>query len=197
MSNFRFSLEKYSGFKSRFHCPNCNKREFTRYIDNAIWNYIDDSVGRCNRIEKCGYHKTPKMFYEESGEKPRLISELSLPEIAIKPTFFCDEELLLQSLHLENRTSYLFDFLIQYFDKEKVQNVFQKYLIGVSNFWGKSTIFWQIDRMKKIRCGKIMNHDSHSGRRDQSKFKWIRNADVVTQMRQVFFGVHLIDYYNS
>jgi rubredoxin len=67
MSDFRYSLEKYSGMKSRFICPHCGKRELVRYIDLEMGNYVDENVGKCNRIENCGYHFTPKMFFEKNG----------------------------------------------------------------------------------------------------------------------------------
>ena len=53
--------------KSRFICPNCGKKELVRYIDLETGNYIDETVGKCNRIENCGYHFTPKMFFEKNG----------------------------------------------------------------------------------------------------------------------------------
>ena len=27
--------------------------------------YINDDVGKCNRLDKCGYHYTPKQYYED------------------------------------------------------------------------------------------------------------------------------------
>lgn len=197
MSNFRFSLEKYKGPKSRYNCPSCGLKEFVRYVDNFLNEYIDETLGKCNRIEKCGYHQTPKAFFNDTGIKPKVLSDLSITKNFRKPTFLCDEEILLESLHSQTRTSHLFDFFLQYFEINKVEKVFQKYLVGISNCWERSTIFWQIDQSKKIRCGKIMQYNSRSGRRDKFKFKWIRNTDDTTEMRQVFFGVHLIDYFKN
>jgi len=34
MTYIRYSLEKYSGMKSRYFCPECDKKTLTRYIDN-------------------------------------------------------------------------------------------------------------------------------------------------------------------
>ena len=31
--------------------------------------YINDIVGKCNRLDKCGYHYTPRQYYEDN---PRL-----------------------------------------------------------------------------------------------------------------------------
>nr|MUH40439.1 hypothetical protein [Zobellia laminariae] len=63
MSNYRFQLEKYTGLKSRYHCPNCNQKQFVRYVDNQTNMHINSKVGRCNREEKCGYHFTPKQYF--------------------------------------------------------------------------------------------------------------------------------------
>ena len=31
-----------------------------------IYIYINDRVGKCNRIDKCGYHYTPKQYFEDN-----------------------------------------------------------------------------------------------------------------------------------
>ncbi|MBR2428767.1 MAG: hypothetical protein IKB15_02155, partial [Alistipes sp.] len=43
---------------------------FTRYIDTYNNNiYINDNVGKCNRLDKCGYHYTPKQYFEEHPQQ--------------------------------------------------------------------------------------------------------------------------------
>ena len=64
----RYKLEPYNGSKSRFICPNCNsKQSFTYYIDAETNHYIDKSVGRCNKETSCGYHKTPKEYFNQNN----------------------------------------------------------------------------------------------------------------------------------
>ena len=67
MNQYRYQLEKYRGRGSRYVCPKCrHKHSFTRYIDTYNNNiYINDDVGKCNRLDKCGYHYTPKQYYED------------------------------------------------------------------------------------------------------------------------------------
>ena len=36
-------------------------------IDNNI--YINDNVGKCNRLDKCGYHYTPKQYFEKHPQQ--------------------------------------------------------------------------------------------------------------------------------
>ena len=38
-----------------------------RYIDTENSNqYIADNVGKCNHLDKCGYHYTPKQYFEDN-----------------------------------------------------------------------------------------------------------------------------------
>jgi predicted RNA-binding Zn-ribbon protein involved in translation (DUF1610 family) len=196
MSNFRYSLEKYSGMKSRFICPNCGKKELVRYIDLETGNYIDETVGKCNRIENCGYHFTPKMFFEKNGISRTYFTEKRF-EVIKKETHFFDEELLITSLHSENQTSNLFEFLINHFDKEKVNQTFQKYLVGVSEKYIGAVIFWQVDKDKRVRAGKIMNYNKDTGRRNKNFISWIKRECTKTEVKQCFFGLHLVDYFKE
>ena len=71
MSEYRYQLERYRGRSTRYICPRCKrKHSFTRYIDTYNNNeYISDNVGKCNRIDKCGYHYTPKQYFTDNPWK--------------------------------------------------------------------------------------------------------------------------------
>ena len=71
MSEYRYQLEKYRGRSTRYICPQCKRKQsFTRYIDTYNNNeYVSDNVGKCNRIDKCGYHYTPKQYYTDNPWK--------------------------------------------------------------------------------------------------------------------------------
>ena len=58
MTQYRYQLERYRGRSTRHVCPQCGRKNvFTRYIDTYNNNiYINDIVGKCNRIDKCDYH---------------------------------------------------------------------------------------------------------------------------------------------
>lgn len=196
MKQFRFSLQKYNGSKTRFYCPECGQKEFVRYIDLENNEFVDESVGRCNRIEQCGYHFKPKKYFENKGEQIEYFTSKFIRPI-LKETSYIDENQLLESLHSDNKSSNLYRFFIKYFDEEDVKKVFRKYLVGVSNKWGNATIFWQVDQHMKGRAGKIMQYNSETGNRDKKKFFWIKNQSENTEMRQVFFGLHLINYFKN
>jgi hypothetical protein len=71
MSNYRYQLERYRGRGSRYTCPQCHRKGvFTRYVDTHNNNiYISDNVGKCNRLDKCGYHYTPKQYFTDNPWK--------------------------------------------------------------------------------------------------------------------------------
>lgn len=196
MGYFKFSLEKYRGTSSRYICPHCAKKEFVRYIDNETGEYLEEYVGKCNRIEKCGYHYSPKHYFADRGEKVEFFTKKNIP-IEEKPTYYYDEKLVLNSLHSDAKKSNLYKFLIQYFNEDKMKITFQKYLVGVSNLWQDAAIFWQIDRDFKVRTGKTMQYDLNTGKRDKTKHFWIKKSDSDKEMRQVFFGLHLIELFKN
>jgi len=85
-NQYRFQLQKYSPNPTSKHtCPSCNTPgKFTRYVDTDTGEILNDRVGRCDRENSCGYHYTPKMYFEahpgaynktHSGEKPKLVTE--------------------------------------------------------------------------------------------------------------------------
>ena len=68
---YRYQLEKYRGRSTRHVCPQCGRKNvFTRYIDTENNNiYISDIVGKCNRLDKCGYHYTPHQYFTDNPWK--------------------------------------------------------------------------------------------------------------------------------
>ena len=68
MNNFRYQLERYRGRSSRYVCPQCGtKYVFPRYVDTHNNNtYLSDNVGKCNRLDKYGYHYTPHQYFEDN-----------------------------------------------------------------------------------------------------------------------------------
>ena len=71
MNTYRYTLEKYRGLSTRYTCPQCGRKHtFTRYIDTDNNNkYISDNVGKCNRLDKCGYHYNPKQYFTDNPWK--------------------------------------------------------------------------------------------------------------------------------
>ena len=70
MNDYRYQLERYSGRGTRYVCPQCGRKySFTRYIDTHNNGYINERVGKCNRLDKCGYHYTPRQYFTDNPWK--------------------------------------------------------------------------------------------------------------------------------
>ena len=79
MSTHRFILEPYKGIATRHTCPECHKkRSFARYIDTEGKIEFPPYVGRCNHEQSCGYHFTPKDFFEKITHKKARNSRMML-----------------------------------------------------------------------------------------------------------------------
>ena len=78
---YRYTLEKYRGIRSRYTCPQCGRKYvFTRYIDTETNQYIADDVGKCNRLDKCGYHYTPKQYFSDNSWREPVRSVFYTPK---------------------------------------------------------------------------------------------------------------------
>ncbi|NCC18129.1 MAG: hypothetical protein EOM29_04245, partial [Bacteroidia bacterium] len=133
-------LEKYKGQSTRYTCPKCGrKHSFTRYIDTETNIYIDEKVGICNRAIKCGYHYTPKQYFESMGVHqlaPISTNKLNQKEISgnsckyvdrkkeLIPIKQIDKNYLLQTI---SKPSHFLTFLFDNFPKEDVERVIKDY----------------------------------------------------------------------
>ena len=75
MREYRYQLERYRGRGTRYTCPQCGRKHtFTRYIDTDNNNiYISENVGKCNRLDKCGYHYTPRQYFTDNPWKRDIV----------------------------------------------------------------------------------------------------------------------------
>lgn len=200
--NYRYTLEPYSGMKTRFKCPNCHKRGvFTKYIDTFSNAPISDHVGCCNRLVKCGYHYKPKQYFKDNKipydtefnqkfiarEKPKLKPKIS----------FIDVEVM-QKSKSSKYPNYFIDYLTNLWDYEVAFYLLDKYNVGTSKHWHGSTVFWQVDKNGNIRSGKIMLYNPINGKRIKEPYNYINwvhkalNLDNFN-LEQCYFGEHLLN----
>ncbi len=185
--------------KSRFQCPSCHKiNTFTRYLDVETDECVHATVGRCNREVKCGYHYTPKQYFEDhhfevsprrgkikvSNEKENAISTIQ-------------KSILTKSLKKAAPNNFL-EYLSAIFDSETVNKLRAKYYIGTSKKWKGATVFWQVDYKRKIRSGKVMLYDVNKGKRVKKPYQhitWVHSILKIANynLKQCFFGEHLLN----
>lgn len=207
MLDHRYILEPYTGMKSRQTCPQCQrKNQFARYFDKETNSPLASHVGRCNRELKCGYHYTPKQYFEEQQRlhpkpfrPPATIAKnqpLPPPQKKITPLPF---ELVARTCKEYNRNN-LAQYLQCLLGIDTANNVLTQYRVGTSKHWPGATVFWQIDTNEKVRAAKIMLYDSNNGHRVKEPYPHITWLHKVTDipgynLSQCLFGEHLLKQY--
>lgn len=195
--NMKYTLEKYSGPKSRFICPNCKQKgEFSRYINNKTNSYISDEVGKCNRIDKCGYHSTPKEYFKNNNIvsvsndtsdtndtrdtlDTSLIQYDTIPFDLVSKTF--DSNIALN-------TNNFVKYLLRIFNDSLTIDLINKFKIGTAK--NNYTLFYQIDTEGNIRTGKKILYDSLTGKRKDSIVYIHKKIDLNYKLNQCFFGLN-------
>ena len=219
MNTYRFTLEKYRGISTRYTCPQCGRKHtFTRYIDTENNNqYLSDNVGKCNRLDKCGYHYTPKQYFtdnpwlrEKGGvqrsivqkhrENERLNTERSV-QAPPKPSGRLPRWFMEQTLGVE--CDYKL-WLRDTFGDSVANRIIRDYYIGGSADDNLNTvaIFWQVDSNNEVRTGKIMNYDPATGKRIKGEggyMGWVHSImraegalSEEWELGQCLYGEHLL-----
>lgn len=202
MTNFRYTLEKYAGSKTRFKCPECQNKSntFVRYIDTENGEYVDESVGKCNRDEKCGYHLKPQQFFLNNGRpfvnyygNHGLRSAKKVIEPP-KPSFI--PRCIFEKSLLPAKNNFL-SYLKSLVGFDAMLKLREAYRIGSSEHWEGATVFWQIDAKGLIRTGKIMLYDRITGKRIKEPYNHINWAHTAYKLpefnlNQCLFGEHLL-----
>ena len=222
MSNYRFILERYRGISSRYTCPQCGRKHtFTRYIDTENNNqYLNEKVGKCNRLDKCGYHYTPREYFADNPWKrdkgvsffhfskhrdfEKMKIENPAPPAPPKPAGLLPRWLMEQSLAKE--CDYKI-WLRDTFGDSVANRVIADYYIGGThgdppNETATHAIFWQVDYDNNVRTGKVMNYDPATGKRikgEGSYVNWMHSImraegalPEAWELVQCLYGEHLL-----
>ena len=211
MSEYRFHLQKYRP-GSKTVCPGCGRKAcFTRYIDEEGQVVFPDNVGKCDHINSCGYHYTPKeYFHDNPAGKENLTGQDRYGNAAstvIKPVVnsspdpqpqisFLPYAWVEQSMQRFDINP-LYRYLATVAGKEKTDRLFNLYKVGTSKMWNGATVFWQIDINGNVRAGKIMGYDAKTGHRIKKPFNqvsWVHSVRKIPDfhMRQCLFGENLL-----
>lgn len=214
-----YSLQKYRGTATRHTCPGCGDRHsFAYYVDeNDI--PLHPSVGRCNHESSCGYHYTPKEYFQDhpecctangfSFDRQRVEQEAkqpSQPTVAgYIPPHYVEKSQSVSS----NFFRFLSTLLTSYYGskaKEILKRLLEEYRLGATR--DGAVIFWQIDRANRVRTGKVMQYNPNDGHRvkdgQASAVDWIhsllkRRHELAEewQLSQCLFGEHLLGTYSD
>lgn len=211
MSEYRFHLQKYRPGSKKV-CPKCGRKScFTRYVDGNAQIAFPNHVGKCDHINSCGYHYTPKEYFQDNPTiKETMIEQNNrsdTPSRAVKPiakplsgsapqTSYLPSDWVSQSMQKFD-VNPLYRYLTKVAGKEETDRLFNLYKVGTSKMWNGATVFWQIDINGNVRAGKIMGYDAKTGHRIKHPFNqvnWVHTVKRVPDfhMKQCLFGEHLL-----
>ena len=174
MNEYRYILEPYNGANTRYFCPNCKHKTFVKYIDTKTGKHLDNTIGRCNREDKCGYHCKPNQYFKDNP---------------VEAVSYIPSKIFEASFAHNNENNFI-KYLIELFGREITQKLIKKYCIGTDKY-GK-TVFWQMDKMGRVRTGKIMQYDSAGHR--YGNINWVHTLLKIKNfnLKQCLFGEHLL-----
>ncbi|WP_435137256.1 DUF6371 domain-containing protein [Formosa sp. A9] len=189
--NYKYTLDKSS---RKFNCPSCNKKTFVRYVVVETNNYLEITLGRCDRESKCAYHKRP----QHTTTTTPFVIKRPLPVPQVEPS--CHHKAVIQYFTKDFMQNHFVLYLLKYFTPTQVRNALKKYFIGTSNKWQGATVFLQIDEQLNVCAGKIMLYDKNTGKRIKEPFPhitWLHKVLCIKDfvLQQCLFGLHnLCDY---
>ncbi len=206
----RYQLEspKLTGHRQqKTTCPSCGRKKcFVRYVDTESGcHYLDNSCGRCDHENSCGYHYKPaQLLHDQPWRKDSRSPLTAPPEQPRRKTPSGTVVYTLPQEYVTKRHSMQSTFW-QWFSKlaaprltlsdNVVRKVFDDYLLGATR-WG-DVIFWQIDKEGRLRTGHIMHYDSNGHRQGYQGWvhaRLVRQKRLTEQfrLRQCLFGEHLL-----
>ena len=211
---YRYQLERYRGRATRHTCPRCGRKHtFTRYIDTENNNmYVNDDVGKCNRLDKCGYHYPPRQYFADhpwlndnnsvaflqniGKSKKAKATKPSPPEH--KPLCTIPDEVFDEMVSRTTPSCHM-QWLERRFGSQYAEFIRENYY--VSSTADGRTIFWQIDAERRIRTGKVMAFDITTGRRKHTPgaVDWVHSIlkregtlPEDWELTQCLYGEHLL-----
>jgi len=156
-------------------CPCCGHENKGGYVP-----YVGTDNGYCNY---CG----SSCFKDKNGTlvDPNKITYTPPKKINIMPEYYIE-----QSFSNHKNIDFI-KFLLGQFGSSKTEEIISKYYLCGSTKNPGAVIFWQIDKNKKIRTGKIMEYNPDSGKRTGYP-NWVHSFAPDYSLKQCFFGEHLI-----
>jgi hypothetical protein len=162
IKQYRHSL--YKGSK-KWKCPGCGQLTLVRYQDNETKELLPEDIGRCDRENSCGFHRTPKEYFSETGNKRDQVFIEIVPIAPAKidnlPSEYL-ERCMDKKFHSRNN---FYQYINSLFGENVAIDLFSKYCIGTSSYWKGAVMFPQLDQEGELRQIKVMLHDPKTGKR--------------------------------
>lgn len=203
-TDYRYKLEtpRVTGRRQqKTTCPHCGKKKcFVRYVDTHNgYQYVADTVGKCDHQHSCGYHYKPSEYYHDNqwATEPKAsethCAPISLPPFQPLPMEYVQRSHSPQSIFWQWMAGTVAPKLG--LSQERLQQIYDDYLVGATQ--KEDVIFWQIDEQQQVHGGHIMQYriDGHrNGFQGWTHTPLIRAGLLPPDwmLYQCLFGQHLL-----
>ena len=203
-TDYRYKLEtpRVTGRRQqKTTCPHCGKKKcFVRYVDTHNgYQYVADTVGKCDHQHSCGYHYKPSEYYHDNqwATEPKAsethCAPLPLPPFQPLPMEYVQRSHSPQSIFWQWMAGTVAPKLG--LSQERLQQIYDDYLVGATQ--KEDVIFWQIDEQQQVHGGHIMQYriDGHrNGFQGWTHTPLIRAGLLPPDwmLYQCLFGQHLL-----
>lgn len=180
------------------HLPGLRQADLRPLHHMETGEPLSDDIGRCDREINCGYHKKPRDFFAENHTTNQRLYWFPKKELRKRsgPFSTIDPAIVEQTVMTCAFNNFTI-WLREHFGFREAMEQMMRYRIGTSKRWPGATIFWQIDQRQKVRTGKIMLYDYHTGHRVKEPFNhidWVHKQTPIKDfhLSQCLFGLHLL-----
>jgi hypothetical protein len=179
------------------------KKAILEQLENGAYiaeYFLKDKKNTSKTPLKITYSETDYKYFQNGNTETFYSGKRNKCQPTIQPKqkeiSFIDAEIFKAS-----RNNYQYNNFVQYllsiFGSAIVSELISRYHLGTSKYWNGATVFWQIDTHGKIRTGKIMLYNPHTGKRIKEPFNhinWVHTAlkQPDFNLQQCLFGEHLL-----
>ncbi len=182
--DFRFELEQHPKRKGK--CPQCGHNQVFRFYQDLEGNRID-TAGRCERVNSCGYHKTPtgedvvqRQIFTETPKEVKVIH----PSKELRKSFW---------FAVNQQGSPLHKYLINVLGISPEH--LKKWFVGSEFKHGKVlTVFVFVNRFQKCVNAKWFFYQDNGKRNKTYTAHSLKQPEDQTKKYEIcLYGEHLLD----
>lgn len=195
----RYRLDRSDN--KRTPCPGCGHvGTYRHYMDIETGERLGEEVGMCDRINNCGYHKTPSMHLREHGGQQEYRHERPLPPPPPRDTSWrCPPDIV--ALTGDHRWNVFAHWLCSL--HPGAAHWLREYRVGTyppserNPHLTGAMVYWQVGEDDLPRSGKIIAYGPDGKRIKEHKAAWVHSVVYGRSMDelgigQALFGTHLL-----
>jgi hypothetical protein len=190
----KFHLAKWRECRPE-HCPRCNKKRFTPYVDEQGNRsmYGEVRFGRCSRENSCGYHVKPWEHLPSSSDNLQSYQPPQREER--RQLRYLDPEWVASC----SGNNPFVEWIRKQYGAAALELVNDQFDLGTYSIGNvPCVVFWQTDIEGNVHTGKAMTYEVVNGQLRRTKgrtarFAWMHNKSPLPlqegEWMQQFFGL--------